>query len=340
MSIAVQLYIIAGLEALVPVILLIILRRRHRYRFSSVVAGIASYFIAITILQGSFTTTLAYFGMDDAYWAEHGLAMQIVDIVTSVLFQNVVMYLIMRFALKTHFQLYDAIAVGIAYWFGDGFMMASSAVSYGRLAYLADKGRISEMVTKSIDEATLQGYYESLMQPHGLSSFYMQMLNLFVMIAVTVCLSILLYMLIKRKKAKYFFVALGVHALVLAVIELSQYFSNYNYVLYGVENLVVAAAAAVFLVRYMQWYHQLQAALIEKRKAYKLGLKRVVPVAEETEETSTGADEADPEETKLDQASGDTGESMDEAVDTVEGHVNEVPSSGGTDQEENKNERP
>lgn len=339
MNIAVQLYIIAGLEALVPVFLLIILRMRHRYRFSSVVAGIATYFIAITILQGSFTTTLSYFGMDDAFWAKHGLAMQLVDIITNVLFQNVVMFLIMRFALKNHFRLYDAMAVGISYWFGDGFMMASSAVSYGRLAYLAGKGRISEMVTDSIDETTLQGYYDSLMQPHGLPSFYMQMLNLFVMLAVTVCLAILLYMLIKKKKPKYFLIALGAHAAVLAIIGLSQYFSNYNYVLYGVENLVILAAALAFLAKYMQWYHEQQAALIEKRKAYKLGLKTSVPA-----EKSVG-DNADDSDDDNDDNDGDNADDDgdnddviddDDADDTVSIDEKEPSSSDRTDEEEKK----
>ena len=86
MSTSLQLYVIGGLEILIPVIALMVLRRAHKYRISTIICGIGGYFLAVNILMAFASMMLASIGMDQAFWEKHALLSEITNIILNVNF--------------------------------------------------------------------------------------------------------------------------------------------------------------------------------------------------------------------------------------------------------------
>lgn len=281
MNYQVPLYIIAGVTALLPVFFLIGLHQRHKYRFVSVIVGIAAYFLAIQVLMNALTTCFSYFGMGSDFWADHKHLQTFLNIVFSMLFENMILYLLMRFALKKSLKVYDALAVGISYWFEYSFMFASYAVSYGRLSSMNAKGRLEEMVSGNVTMESLQQSV-AFLEENGMKPFLIQMFNIFVLMAMTAAVCLLFYHSIKRKNAKFLLYGIGANTAAFTLLEVSEhYLPDAAYV---VVNAAVLVLSLYFIYRYFRWYRLQQIALMEKRKAYREGLRSVVPSKRETED--------------------------------------------------------
>ena len=158
MSIATQLYIIGGIDILLPVITLIVLRRIHTYRISSVISGVGSYFIAANFLMGLVGMILSEVGITSEFWNNNPVIYEIVNGVLNAILQSATLFLVMRFVLKGNVKIYDAMALGVSYWLYNALMLSTSAISYARMAQLDAQGRLAEMVTESLPLETLQTY--------------------------------------------------------------------------------------------------------------------------------------------------------------------------------------
>lgn len=288
MSISLQLYVIGGVEILLPVMVLIFLRKTHKYRVSSVISGIGSYFLVTNILMGMFGMLMTSIGLTADFWQGHAVLYEVINLILNVSLQNLTLYLIMKFVLKGQIRIYDAIAIGISYWLGNALMLSISSVSYARIASMSAEGRLSEMVTDTLSLDALKQYASDL-ETYGISSFYIQMMAVFVLSIMTAVLCIFLFHAVKRKNKNFLFIAMGGHLVCLALINLSATFGGDFW--YIVVNLIVAILSIVVFLRYWKWYREQQVDLLRKKQEYKQRLKatggNVVDIKTSTTESTT-----------------------------------------------------
>ena len=95
----IHLYVICGLEILLPVVALIVLSRFHKFRFTAVIAGIAGYFVVTNILIPLFAMMLGAIGMDDLFWAAHEMGSNILNLVLNAVFHDIALYLLLKLTL-------------------------------------------------------------------------------------------------------------------------------------------------------------------------------------------------------------------------------------------------
>lgn len=266
MSISLQLYLIGGIEILVPVMFLILYRRSHKFRISSVISGIGSYFLASNILMGTFSMFMASAGLDQQFWTNHSFLSNIVNVLLNVVFSNITIFLVMKFVLKKKIRVYDAVAMGVSYWVAEALMLSTSSISYARIASMSAEGRLKEMVTESLPLDKLEEYASNL-QTLGISSFYIQVLGIIVLSIISAVICVFLFHAVKRDNLKFLWMTMGVHLLILAMMNLSlAYGGDIPYI---IANVVAAAIAIVIYMQYWKWYKGQQMELSRKRQEYK-----------------------------------------------------------------------
>ena len=264
------LYIVAGLDILIPMMALVILYIRHKFRLTSLLGGIAAYFFTCEIFIPGFTVIMSAIGLSEAFWAEHAILAEIINVVLNVLIGDLALYLILRFTLKNRSRLYDAMALGISYWLYSALRLSISALGYGRLALMAEQGRLSEMVTDNLSLERLQELANEL-SAAGISSFYVQLVGIAAMTILTATIMLFLYYALKRSDVKVLFMSIGVHFVLMLAVNTALYLKGD--LAYVIACVIASAIAAYFFYRFMQWYREQQRELAQRRKAYKEGLK-------------------------------------------------------------------
>lgn len=270
MSVQLQLYLVAALDILVPVFFLILFRRAHKYRVSSIICGIAAYFLVTQILISMINTVFTLVGLDAAFWEGKPLLTEIVNVVLNAVLQTGVLYLLMRFALKKKISVYDSIVLGLSYWLGSAMMLAISAVSYGQVSYMYEHGRLQEMVSEALPLSELEKYAQELSQ-NGASSFFIQLFGIYVLMLVSATICLFLYLAIKQNKLYYLWICMGAYFAALLCLNLSMFYGgNLAYI---IANVVMALISLVVFLKFFAWYRERQLALLEKKQAYKESLK-------------------------------------------------------------------
>lgn len=270
MSVSMQLYVIGALEILLPLIALIVLYKKHKFRISSVISGIGSYILAANLLTGTFIMFLSSLGLDQEFWNQHTVISDIVNVVIQVIFQNITLFLVMRYVLKKNIRIYDGLALGISYWLYNAFTYSTSTITYARISSLSAKGSLSEMVTETLTIEQLEEYAAAI-ENLGISSFYIQLLGIVTFSCMTAVICVFLFHATKRSNNRFFYLAIVANLALYALLNLSySLLSEYWYV--GACVIVIVVSIVVFS-RYWKWYKQQQAELLRKKQEYAKYLK-------------------------------------------------------------------
>ena len=271
MSYTMQLYVIGALEILFPIIALIALRRKNKFRISSVVCGIGSYFLAANVLTSTFIMFLSSLGVSQNFWISYPLVADIVNVVLQVIFQNITIFLVMKYVLKKRVRIYDGIALGISYWLYNAFTNSASTITYARIANLASKDRLHEMVTESLPLETLEEYASAIFDL-GISSFYIQLVGLIVLSCMTAVVGVFLFHALKRNNLKIFFATMGINLVLYTILILTlNLFGNLGYL---IACVIVIIISVIVFIQYWKWYKQQQAELLRKKQEYAKYLKQ------------------------------------------------------------------
>lgn len=267
----IHLYIICGLEILLPVLALIVLSRFHKFRFTAVVAGIAGYFLVTNILIPLFAMMLGAIGMNDVFWAAHEFGSNILNLVLNAIFHDIALYLLLKLTLmKKKARIYDAMALGISYWISDGVQYAISNATYARVAQLSAAGKLSSMITENVTLDQLQSAANDV-NALGALPFYTQLLAMAAMMSFSVALCLFFYLGIKRKNVLYLLICMGIHAVSLIIISIPALF--YKDALTPVTDLIALIAGCIVTWRFLCWYRAKQQALRYRKAMYKESLK-------------------------------------------------------------------
>lgn len=293
MSYTMQLYVIGALEILIPIIALIVLRKKNKFRISSVVSGIGSYFLAANVLTSTFIMFLSSLGVSQNFWISYPMIANVVNVVLQVIFQNITIFLVMKYVLKKRIRIYDGIALGISYWLYNAFTDSISTITYARIANLASKDRLHEMVTESLPLETLEEYAAAI-SDMGISSFYIQLLGMIVLICMTAVVGVFLFHATKRNNLKIFFATMGANLALYTVLVLT--YNMLGNLWYVIACVIVITISIVVFAQYWKWYKQQQAELLRKKQEYAKYLKQangnVVSVKpSESEDTPAENDE-------------------------------------------------
>ena len=271
MSYTMQLYVIGALEILIPIIALIVLRKKNKFRISSVVSGIGSYFLAANVLTSTFIMFLSSLGVSQNFWISYPMIANVVNVVLQVIFQNITIFLVMKYVLKKRIRIYDGIALGISYWLYNAFTDSASTITYARIANLASKDRLHEMVTESLPLETLEEYAAAI-SDMGISSFYIQLLGMIVLICMTAVVGVFLFHATKRNNLKIFFATMGANLALYTVLVLT--YNMLGNLWYVIACVIVITISIVVFAQYWKWYKQQQAELLRKKQEYAKYLKQ------------------------------------------------------------------
>ena len=271
MSYTMQLYVIGALEILIPIIALIVLRKKNKFRISSVVSGIGSYFFFFFVLTSTFIMFLSSLGVSQNFWISYPMIANVVNVVLQVIFQNITIFLVMKYVLKKRIRIYDGIALGISYWLYNAFTDSTSTITYARIANLASKDRLHEMVTESLPLETLEEYAAAI-SDMGISSFYIQLLGMIVLICMTAVVGVFLFHATKRNNLKIFFATMGANLALYTVLVLT--YNMLGNLWYVIACVIVITISIVVFAQYWKWYKQQQAELLRKKQEYAKYLKQ------------------------------------------------------------------
>ena len=271
MSISMQLYVIGALEILIPIIFLMVLHKKHKFRLSSVISGIGCYFLAANLLTGTFIMFLSSLGLNERFWNSFPLIADIANVLIQVTFQNITIYLAMKFVLKKKVRIYDGLAIGISYWIYNALTYSTSTITYARIANLASKGTLTTMVTESLPLETLEEYAASISQL-GISSFYIQLLGTVVLTCLTAVVCVFLFHALKKGNLKIFFAALGGNLVLYLILNLA--YSLLGDLWYCIACIIVIVISIIVFMKYWKWYKEQQAELLRKKQEYAKYLKQ------------------------------------------------------------------
>ncbi len=270
MSISMQLYVIGALEILIPIIALMVLHKKHKFRFSSVISGIGCYFLAANLLTGTFIMFLSSLGLNESFWNNHPTIANMANVIIQVIFQNITIYLAMRYVLKKKVRIYDGLAIGISYWIYNALTYSTSTITYARIANLSAKGNLNSMVTEALSLETLEEY-ASAISKLGITSFYIQLLGMIVLACMTAVVCVFLFHALKRSNLKILFAAAGCNLVSYALLDLA--YSLLGDLWYVVACFVVIIVSVIVFIQYWKWYKQQQAELLRKKQEYAKYLK-------------------------------------------------------------------
>ena len=270
MSVATQLYIIGGINILLPVIALVILRRLHTYRISSIICGIGSYFIAANFLMGLVGMILSEIGITSEFWNDNPIASIITQGALSAVLQSFILFIVLRFVLKGNVKIYDAMALGTSYWLYNALTFSYGSISYARAVQMSAQGRLAEMVTESTPIEIWERAISDV-ETLGIGSFYTTTFNIFVLMCASAALTLFLFLALKRRDKRYLFITMGATFVMLMVMNLAQHFAGSTGFI--IANFIVLIASIITLVKFMQWYRAQQEALRERRREYREYIK-------------------------------------------------------------------
>lgn len=269
-----QMYVIVILDILIPIIGLVVLRRWKKYSWTAVFVGIACYFLVTQILLSLMNLLFSAFGFTEEFWNSHVLLNEILNMLFNVAFMQLSLYLAMRYTMKHRLTLYDAMAAGISYYLGNGFMQAYYGFYSIRLLELDRDGLLSEVATEDMPLETLEQSVQSLYD-NGLAVFYVQMAALLVMtfLAMTVCMY--LYYAIKKPDGKVAVFSIVIHYALMLTADLALELGNVWWYLAAV--LMVLCISIGLYVHFRRWYRRQQLEYARRLKAYKEHIKTKEP---------------------------------------------------------------
>ena len=271
MSVSMQLYIIGALEIIIPIVFLMWLHKKHKFRISSVISGIGCYFLAANLLTGTFIMFLSSLGLNERFWNNFPVIADIANVLIQVTFQNITIYLAMKYVLKKKVRIYDGIAIGVSYWIYNALTYSTSTITYARISNLSAKGALNTMVTESLPIETLEEYAASISKL-GISSFYIQLLGMIVLSCLTAVVCVFLFHALKKGNLKIFFAALGGNLVLYLILNLV--YSLLGNLWYCVACVAIIVISGVVFMKYWKWYKEQQAELLRRKQEYAKYLKQ------------------------------------------------------------------
>lgn len=261
--------VFGALEVLLPLLFLYFLRRYKTYKISSVICGLALYFIITYMLSNSIFTIIRA-ALGEMYFIDHPLLGIILDsVITSLAFCPLAYLLVSRIR-RGKWNLYDTIAMGTGYWLIPQLMGGAMEISSASLLQRANQGTLEELASEAYPLELLQALVDGVkdLSPLIITLEHItSLLSQWIILMVLVSLCVSIFYIVKRKRKKLLYVLIPVHFVLLMIINCSSTFITSWLSLLPV--LAVGLLAAWYLYRFFRFYRSQQVDLIRRRKEFK-----------------------------------------------------------------------
>ena len=240
------LYATGILELLLPLLLLYFLRRRHNYAFSSVICGLAAYFIVNYVVINNIYTIVRVATGNESIFLEKVFLGLILEAVLAALILPPLAYFIIKNLRRGKWSLYETIAMGIGYWALPMLLDSALQVSSGSILQKANQGGLDTLVTEDYPIELFNALVDSI---NTQSPFMLAVERFFSLITQIIVLSMLVYLL------------------VIILINGSNHYLGYWPSLIVIA--IIGAASVYFVYRFLRYYRSQQLELLRRRKEYK-----------------------------------------------------------------------
>ncbi|MCR5004407.1 MAG: YhfC family intramembrane metalloprotease [Clostridiales bacterium] len=264
------LYATGILELLLPLLLLFFLKRRHDYAFSSVICGLAAYFIVNYLVINNIYTIVRVATGNESIFLEKVWLGLILEAVLAALILPPLAHFIIKNLRRGKWSLYDTIAMGIGYWALPLILDSALQVSSGSILQKANQGGLDALVTEDYPIELFNALVDSITSESPFMLAAERVITLITQLIVLLCiLSVLMlvFYAVKRNRKVCLWLAMLVYLMVILLINGSNHYLGYWPSLIVVA--ILGAAAVYFVYRFLRYYRSQQIELLKKRKEYK-----------------------------------------------------------------------
>ena len=258
------------IELMLPLILLFILHRRHPIKFSSIICGLAAYFIVnYLVINNVFTIIRAATG-NELIFDEKVLLGLFLDAVLAALIMPPLVYFIIKTIRGGKWSLYDTITMAISYWALRMIKDSALQVSSASILQRANKGTLDMLASEEYPIEMLNALVESVNETSPFMLTVERLITILTQVIVFFCIltiMLLVFYAVKRRKKLCLWLAMAVYFVMVCLIN-----GSYNYLGEWYSLIVIAllgACSIYFVYRFFLYYRSQQAELLKKRQQFK-----------------------------------------------------------------------
>lgn len=260
-------YIASVAQIMMIALSLFFLHRKHPFRMTAIVVGIAVYFLASQLLTSICYSALTSIAAVQSFLSnpDHIIIYYLILAVLTALFMAPVAYFIFKFVRRGNWNIYEAMAAGISYWLYNSITSSMNYINQARIAEMANNNELSSLISDQISQADIDAYIE-LLQDASLSQCLAQILFFAVVLAMSTLILMLVYHGMKRKNFLFVFLAMGIH---FAVIFSTYLGTLADLWVYCLVIFAVGVLLSLGIYFYFKWYHNQQQILRQQRLEFK-----------------------------------------------------------------------
>ncbi len=260
-------YIASVAQIMMIALSLFFLHRKHPFRMTAVVVGVAVYFLASQLLTSICYSALTSIPAVQSFLSnpDHVIIYYLILAVLTALFMAPVTYFILKFVRKGNWNIYEAMAAGISYWLYNSITSSMNYINQARISEMANKNELSSLISDQISQADIDAYVE-LLQNASLSQCLAQILFFAVVLLMSTLIFMLVYHGMKRKNFLFVALAAGIHFVVIFTTYLGTLADLWIYCLIILAAGILLSLGIYF---YFKWYRSQQQILRQQRLEFK-----------------------------------------------------------------------
>ena len=258
------------IELMLPLFFLFFLHRRHPFKFSSIICGLAAYFIVNYLVINNIYTIVRVATGNESIFLEKPLLGLGLEAILAAFIMPPLAYFIIKNIRRGKWSLYDTIAMAISYWALPLILDSALQVSSASILQKANKGTLDTLVSEDYPIEMLNSLVESINETSPFMLTVERLISVLTQIIVLSCIlstMLLVFYAVKRRKKLCLWLAMIVYFLVICLINGSNHYLGEWYSLIVIA--AVGAASIYFVYRFFQYYRSQQIELIKKRQQHK-----------------------------------------------------------------------
>ena len=266
----ITLYVVGALELMLPLLILFFLRRRHTFAFSSIICGLAAYFIVNYVVINNVYTIIRLIAGDESFFLKQVSLGLFLEALLAALVLPPLAWFITKTLRRGKWTLYDTIAMAVGYWALPMILDSAMQVSSGSILQHANKGTLDTLASEEYPVELLNALVESVSEQGPYMLCLERVLTIITQFIVFLCILAVLLLVfygVKRNRKVCLWLSMIIYCLVICIINGTHHYLGYWVSL--VITLVLGAGAVYFIYRFLKYYRMQQIELIRKRKQFK-----------------------------------------------------------------------
>ena len=266
-------YATGVIEVMLPVVAIYAIYFYKPFKISSLICGLACYFIVDSLIISNIYTIVIAIANDTYFFEDHIVLSLIIECGLTAALVSPIEYWILLKVRHGKMMLSDAMVMGAGYTMVPFLTNGALYISNARICQYANQDRLSELANETYTEDVLDSLVESVQASFATSTAFSQIAEMaaviiaqIVILLVAVSLAMLLFFAVKRRKKYLLAVSCGIDL----VFQLIRYGSSYvlGYWPSFVVVLLVGAGAVCFIIRFLRYYRMQQIELLKKQKDF------------------------------------------------------------------------